>query len=119
MATKFETGKYLPLTEATYCIMLALIEPRHGYAVMQKVAEISRGQVKVGPGTLYGVFTTLESEKLIVKVKEEDRRKSYTLTDKGRAVLAEQIKRLELMNQCGLASLKQLKKAGYNPGGGG
>jgi DNA-binding PadR family transcriptional regulator len=119
IAIKFETGKYLPLTEATYYIMLALIEPRHGYAVMQKVEEISRGQVRVGPGTLYGVFTTLEKEKLIIKVKEEDRRKSYTLTDRGRAVLAEQIKRIDTMSQSGLAALKQLKKAGYNPGGGG
>jgi DNA-binding PadR family transcriptional regulator len=118
-AIKFETGKYLPLTEATYYIMLALIEPRHGYAVMQKVEEISGGQVRVGPGTLYGVFTTLEKEKLIVKVREEERRKSYTLTDRGRAVLMDQITRLELMSQSGLAALKQLKKAGYVAGGGG
>jgi DNA-binding PadR family transcriptional regulator len=119
MAGKDNTEKYLPLTEATYYIMLALIEPRHGYAVMQKVAEISRGQVRVGPGTLYGVFTTLEKDNLIIKVKEEDRRKSYALTDRGRAVLAEQIRRLEMMSKNGLAALKQLKQAGYNPGGGG
>jgi DNA-binding PadR family transcriptional regulator len=119
MLIKDEASRYLPLTEATYYIMLALIEPRHGYAVMQKVTEISLGKVRVGPGTLYGVFTTLEKEGLILKVKEEDRRKSYSLTDKGRTVLVGQIKRLESMSQSGLAVLKQLKQDSKIPGGGG
>ena len=95
-------GKYLPLTEATYYIMLALIEPLHGYAVMQKVEKISEGTVKVGPGTLYGVFTTLEKEGLIVKVKEEERRKIYTLTGKGKEVLLSQINRLGIMTKSGV-----------------
>jgi len=100
--------KYLPLTESTYYIMLSLIEPLHGYGVMQKVEEISRGTVRLGPGTLYGVFTTLEKEGLIVKVKEEDRRKSYTLTQKGKDVLYGQIERLEIMTENGLIVRKRL-----------
>lgn len=94
--------KYLPLTESTYYIMLSLVEPLHGYGVMQKVEEISRGTVRLGPGTLYGVFTTLEKEGMIIKVKEEDRRKSYTLTRKGKDVLTGQIGRLEIMTANGL-----------------
>ena len=105
--------KYLPLTEATYYIMLALVEPLHGYGVMQKVEEISQGTVKIGPGTLYGAFTTLEKEGLIIKVKEEERRKSYTLTMKGRTVLSIQIKRLELMSQNGLAFLDKVSSDSY------
>ena len=93
------TNKYLPLTESTYYIMLTLVEPLHGYAVMQKIEKVSKGTVKVGPGTLYGAFTSLEKEGLIVKVKEENRRKSYTLTPKGKRVLINQIKRLEIMTQ--------------------
>lgn len=96
-----DTNKYLPLTESTYYIMLTLVEPLHGYGVMQKIEEISKGTVKVGPGTLYGAFTSLEKEGLIVKVKEEDRRKSYVLTPKGKKVLMNQIKRLEIMTQNG------------------
>ena len=98
-----DTKKYLPLTESTYYIMLTLVEPLHGYAVMQKIEEISKGTVKVGPGTLYGAFTSLEKEGLIVKVKEEDRRKSYVLTAKGKKVLMYQIKRLKIMTQNGLS----------------
>ena len=100
--------KYLPLTEATYYIMLVLVEPLHGYGVMQKVEQISQGTVKVGPGTLYGAFSTLEKEGLIRMVKEEDRRKCYQLTGKGKQVLVEQINRLEVMNANGLSVRGQL-----------
>ncbi|MFC2014023.1 PadR family transcriptional regulator [Chloroflexota bacterium] len=102
-----DINKYLPLTESTYYIMLTLVEPLHGYAVMQKIEETSNGTVKIGPGTLYGAFTALEKEKLIVKVKEENRRKSYVLTAKGKKVLLNQIKRLEIMTRNGL-SVKNL-----------
>lgn len=92
-----EIQKYLPLTESMYFVMLSLVEPLHGYGVMQKVEDISRGTVKIGPGTLYGMFTSFESEGLITMVKEQDRRKSYILTAKGKRVLARQIERLEIM----------------------
>ena len=108
MMTEKEANKYLPLTEATYYIMLSLIEPLHGYGVMQKVEQISRGTVKVGPGTLYGAFSTLEKEKLILKIKEEDRRKSYVLTPKGKQVLLGQIERLEIMTGNGMGVKQSL-----------
>lgn len=98
MFTPKEILKYLPLTEATFYIMTALVDPMHGYAVMQWVEEASEKTVRVGPGTLYGVFSTLEKENLIEKVKDEERRKYFTLTVKGRAVLAEQMRRLEIMS---------------------
>lgn len=102
MAKRNDASKYLPLTEATYYIMLTLVEPRHGYAVMQQVEKISEGTIKVGPGTLYGVFSTLEKEGLILKVKEEERRKYYLLTQKGKEVLSAQVKRLEIMTRNGM-----------------
>jgi DNA-binding PadR family transcriptional regulator len=108
MATGDDAKRYLPLTEATYYIMLTLIEPLHGYAVMQKVEQISQGTVKVGPGTLYGVFDTLEAAGLIVMVKEENRRKSYKLTPKGKKILLSQIKRLEIMTGKGLTVIDRL-----------
>ena len=92
-----EIDKYLPLTESTYYILLALLEPLHGYGVMQKVETMSEGTVKIGPGTLYGAFQALEKEGLIVKVGEEERRKIYDLTGKGRQVLKKQVERLALM----------------------
>ena len=103
-------SKYLPLSEATFYVMLALDEPLHGYAVMQKVETISEGNVIIGPGTLYGAFTTLEKQGLIEKVSEEDRRKTYALTVKGRQVLAEHVRRLTVMVRNGQAALNYLAK---------
>jgi len=90
-------NQYLPLTESTAYILLALKNPLHGYGVMQKVEAMSKNTVKIGPGTLYGAFSTLEKEGLIVKVGEEDRRKIYTLTKKGQDVLKEHILRVEIL----------------------
>jgi DNA-binding PadR family transcriptional regulator len=94
---KRSISKYLPLTEATFYILLALNSPKHGYAVMQEVEGISSGTVSLAPGTLYGAFTTLEENKLIKMVGREERRKIYQITDKGRLVLLEQVERLRIM----------------------
>lgn len=101
-----DVNRYLPLTEATSYILLALAEPLHGYALMQKVEGMSQGTVKIGPGTLYTAFSTLESEGLIIKVDEHDRRKSYVLTQKGRQVLQAHIRRSEILVNNGLEITK-------------
>ena len=101
VGTRDDLRRYLPLTESTYYIMLALSRPLHGYAVMQRVAELSRRSVTVGPGTLYGAFVTLEKQKLIEKVGEEGRRKVYTLTALGNRVLAAHTERLRTMTRAG------------------
>ena len=100
---------YLPLTESTYYILLALIESRHGYGVMQWIEEESQGQVVVGAGTLYNAFSALKKEGLIVKIDEDERRKYYRLTQKGQKVLLAQIERLEVMAQNGLRVKKTLE----------
>ena len=107
---KTDISKYLPLTEATYYILLALTEPVHGYALMQKVGAMSEGTVRIGPGTLYGAFSKLQQEGLVKLAKEEDRRKCYALTDKGRELLTEQIRRLEIMSRNGHAILPSLER---------
>ncbi|MGD8865155.1 MAG: PadR family transcriptional regulator [Anaerolineales bacterium] len=92
-----QLNDYLPLTEATFYILLSLTEPRHGYAVMQDVESMSNGTVKLGPGTLYGAFSKLEENHLIKMIDEIDRRKIYTITDSGRQVLSAQADRYEVM----------------------
>ena len=103
-----DIARYLPLSEATYYILLALVEPLHGYGIMQKVEGLSEGTVSIGPGTMYGAFGTLEKEGLIAMVKEADRRKVYLLTGRGRQVLAEQIRRLGIMARNGQDVLSKL-----------
>ena len=92
--------KHLPLTEATYYILLSLVTPKHGYAVMKEAKEISAGTVRLAPGTLYGAFTSLEQNKLISMVDQEGRRKIYQITEKGIGILIEQVDRLKIMIRC-------------------
>lgn len=99
-----DIAKYLPLSESTAYILLALSEPLHGYGVMQMVERISESTVKLGPGTLYGALTTLESEGLIKKVGEADRRKIYAMTDKGKQTLKEQLRRSAIFVENGKAA---------------
>lgn len=54
--TDQEIDRYRPLTETTYYTLLALAEPLHGYAIMQKVESMGKGSVRIGPGTLYGAW---------------------------------------------------------------
>ena len=113
MAKKKEKqiSEYLPLTESSFYILLTLTQPLHGYAMMQEIEQLSKGSVTIGPGTLYGAFSTMEQEGLIQMVREEGRRKEYLLTPKGAAVLLEQIMRYETMLDNGRnikAALKSL-----------
>ncbi len=89
--------KFLPLTETTYYILLSLNEPLHGYGIMQRVKELSRGSVDIAPGTLYGAIENLLKQKLIVFVSEdvEKRRKIYALSDLGRQVLVMDYRRMQ------------------------
>ncbi|MFD2680009.1 PadR family transcriptional regulator [Bacillus seohaeanensis] len=88
---------YLPLTHTTYFILLSLLKPLHGYGIMQKVEEISNGEVKLGPGTLYGALKKLEKDMLITKINGAERKKNYILTNFGKEILEAEYKRLERM----------------------
>ena len=45
----------MALTEAVYYILLSLVEPKHGYGIMQNVEMLSGGRVRLAAGTLYGI----------------------------------------------------------------
>ncbi|ADU75285.1 PadR family transcriptional regulator [Acetivibrio thermocellus AD2] len=90
--------KHLPLTETTYYILLSLLEPGHGYAVMQKAEELSGGRVRIAAGTMYGALENLLKQKLIASVPSSDpRRKMYKTTEEGARVLKLEVQRLKHM----------------------
>jgi DNA-binding PadR family transcriptional regulator len=107
---RLRTEAATPLTEATYCILAALAEPRHGYAIMQWVGDMTDQRVKLGPGTLYGALTALQDRGCIVPLSESrdgnERRKIYGLTKRGRALLESETARLESMARVGRKALK-------------
>lgn len=85
------------LTEAVYYILLALHVPTHGYGIMKFIKRISKGRVILGSGTLYGAINTLLIKGWIKIATEQNPRnkKEYILTDTGKQILLNEIKRLE------------------------
>lgn len=82
------------LTEAVYYILLALVEPMHGYGIMQQTAALSNGRVRLSAGTLYGALASLLEKGWIEQLPEEGRKKDYRITPAGRGVLEMEILRL-------------------------
>jgi DNA-binding PadR family transcriptional regulator len=92
-----ESAERGALTEAVYYILLALHSPMHGYGIMQFVKEISNGRVNLGPGTLYGAINTMLTKAWIKALADssDSRKKEYIITEEGRKIVFEEIKRLE------------------------
>lgn len=104
---------HLPLTPAVFHVLLALVEgERHGYAIMHEVAQSTRRQIKMGPGTLYGTIKRLLEARLI---EESDRRPDPELDDERRRYyrltgLGERVVRAEALRYERLAKLARRKK---------
>src|SRR5689334_15924926 len=99
MAT--DPAAQLPLTPVVLHMLLALAGERqgkHGYALAKEVEDVSEGQIKMGPGTLYGSIQRMIDASLIEessrRSEEDDRRRFYRLTPFGRKVLELEIARL-------------------------
>lgn len=82
------------LTEAVYYILLALVEPMHGYGIMQQTAALSNGRVRLSAGTLYGALASLLDKGWIEQLPDDGRKKDYRITAAGRKVLKQELLRL-------------------------
>ena len=112
-----DASDHLPLTPAVLHILLALADDRngkHGYAVAREVDESTEGQIRMGPGTLYGSIQRMLDAALIVErrgraAEEDERRRYYRVTALGRRVLSLELERLAAI--VALARRKQLLPA--------
>ena len=92
----------MPLTPAVFHILLALAdEDRHGYGIKQEIIQRTGGQIKLGPGTLYGAIKRLLAQGVIEEADErpdpemdDERRRYYRLTKFGRRVTQAEAQRL-------------------------
>ncbi|MGD6903216.1 PadR family transcriptional regulator [Bacillus infantis] len=86
-----------PMTEAMYYVLLALMRPNHGYQLMHAIAEVSKGRVNMGPGTLYGVLSRMQKDGLISLAENDGRRKTYKITADGEHALRVEYGRLKAL----------------------
>ena len=86
---------YVPMTETGFYILLCLQEEMHGYGIVQKVEQMTLGEIVLSPGTMYGSLSKMEKDGLISFVREEEKRKIYVITELGREVLSLEKRRIE------------------------
>ena len=86
---------YVPMTETGFYILLCLREEMHGYNIVQKVKEMTEGEILISPGTMYGTLSKMEKDNLIGFLREEDKRKIYQITKLGREVLSLEMNRIK------------------------
>lgn len=104
------------LTEAVYYILLSLVRPRHGYAIMQHVEVMSRGRLRISAGTMYGALSGLIDKGWIEPLECDggSRKKEYRITAAGREALACELERLRELVENGAAVLDGGDHGGQN-----
>jgi DNA-binding PadR family transcriptional regulator len=99
---KVDATHLLPLTVPVFHILLALAgDERHGYGIMQDVAQQTNDALQLGPGTLYGCLKRMLAAGLVEESDErpdveldDERRRYYRMTDLGRSVVRAEARRL-------------------------
>jgi transcriptional regulator len=75
-------------------LKVVALEPLHGYAIGQRLEQVSRGVIQVNQGTLYPALHRLEKRGLLdAEWRSSDTGRStkvYRLTRRGRASLADE-----------------------------
>jgi DNA-binding PadR family transcriptional regulator len=112
-----EADVFLPLPPATFHILLAVADDdRHGYAIIQDVAERTGGELKLSAGTLYRSIQRMLEQGLIVEPRErpaphedDQRRRYYRITPLGTAVATAEARRLAQL-------VKMARGRGFAPG---
>ena len=100
-----------PITEPVFLILTSLAtQPRHGYALMQDIREMSNDRVVLSTGTLYGAIRRLLEDGLIQRFQQKDTsrdKQAYKLTLEGRRLLQLEIERMKQLARAASARLKE------------
>ena len=93
---------HLPLSEAVFFILLSLSPgPKHGYAIMKDVQDLSNSRVSLSTGTLYGALKRLLESGWVRRMDEDAgdangrQRKAYVLTQLGKGILEAETTRMQ------------------------
>jgi len=91
------------MTRDAFQILISLADQdRHGYSVMQEVAERTGGQVRLSPSSLYTSIRRLLEQGCIEELserpdpaKDDERRRYYRITKEGRKAALVEARRME------------------------
>lgn len=103
----------LPLAGPVFQILVALADrERHGYGIMQDIADRTGGKFRLSPGTLYGSIKRMLELELIEESDErpdptldDERRRYYRITPYGRRVAGAETERLSKLVSQAVAGL--------------
>ena len=95
------------LTEPMFYVLMAFLRRETcGIEIAEFVEKKTGGRLRLGPGTLYTLLGKFEEEQLIVETRTEGRKRTYRITDRGRAVYREELERLRACVRDGEEELK-------------
>ena len=84
-----------PITESMFYVLLCLHSKNmYGTEMAELVRKITDDRVKLGPGTLYSILSTFETEGVINKFSQEGRRITYQITEKGEQLYQDELQRM-------------------------
>ena len=85
------------LTESMFYVLMSLMrQERCGTEIVRFVGDTTAGRVPLGPGTLYTILAMFQEEGLIWQTAVEGRKRTYAITDRGRALYRQELSRLKL-----------------------
>jgi DNA-binding PadR family transcriptional regulator len=99
----FDPAPFLPLTPSAFQILVALADgEKHGYAIIKDVGRRSGGKLRLSAGTLYPIIKRFVEEGFLVEsdarpdpALDDERRRYYGLSDRGRTLALAEASRME------------------------
>ena len=86
-----------PLTEPMFYVLMSFLKrDMCGTEITEFVARKTRDRVRLGPGTLYTLLGKFQEEELIQETEVDGRKRTYRITERGRALYRQELSRLKL-----------------------
>lgn len=97
-----------------FVLLSVSVSPRYGTAIQEDVLDLSNGDVRLWPATLYGSLEELAARGWLDEIEEDERpagiagrERYYRLTREGRAALEEEVARMQSLASVARARIEK------------